>query len=673
METIVRAGLSNAVAATVLALVVAGLTRPLARRPAVLHFLWLLVLLKLVTPPLYEVPLAWPAPLAGAREAPAADAVCRLVWADRSTATAATVPKTLDLNPLAIEAIVAEPERDPGLVVSSLGEAGPPPLGWSSIDWVRPVAVLWLGGAVGALIVACRRIRRFQHLLGTARPASPDDQEWVDGLASVLELRRTPSVWWVGGPLSPMIWPLGRRPRLIIPGDLWKTLDTRQRSTLVLHELAHLRRGDHWLRFFELFVTALYWWHPLVWLVRHALRDAEEACCDAWVVWAFPDSAKTYAETLLETLDFLNRCDLSEPLLASSFGKVDHLRRRLTMIMSGTTPRRLGAGGALGALALAAVLLPVGATWAQKPEKPQEVQVVVKSLEDLELTKEGDAVARIETKTGTAELPLIDLVASLDNDEDPERRITLRLKTDDSPEVVVSGPIDEAIAKLKKQLGEIAKKSPRSEQDEARMKALKQAVAELGKVAGQVKSIKPGERAEGKKVLALRHAEVNLNKPISPEQKAEIDEARVKVKKLTGELAAKQKELAEARGRLAKLEGVPTGVVVVRRENKVVRGDRAKPVIVERKEVRKGDDKATTLGDIKKIEGPRHRIELRVGAGAGAKPLPELPGKPGRDGVGAGQDRSEDRRIEELERTLKKLIGEVDSLKKDRAKEDRPR
>src|SRR6516165_10864558 len=60
VETIVRAGLSNAVAATVLALVVACLARPLARRPAILHCLWLLVLLKLVTPPLYEVPISWP-------------------------------------------------------------------------------------------------------------------------------------------------------------------------------------------------------------------------------------------------------------------------------------------------------------------------------------------------------------------------------------------------------------------------------------------------------------------------------------------------------------------------------------------------------------------------------------------------------------------------------------
>ena len=95
--------------------------------------------------------------------------------------------------------------------------------------------------------------------------------------------------------------------------------DARQRATLLAHELAHLRRRDHWVRCLELLVTGLYWWLPVVWMARHALREAEEQCCDAWVVWAFPDAARSYAETLLDTLDFLHRSHQTEPLLASGF------------------------------------------------------------------------------------------------------------------------------------------------------------------------------------------------------------------------------------------------------------------------------------------------------------------------------------------------------------------
>src|SRR3954469_14172856 len=60
MDTLLYAGLGNAVAATALALVVAAVAH-FCRRPALVHSLWLLVLLKLLTPPLLPVPLPWPA------------------------------------------------------------------------------------------------------------------------------------------------------------------------------------------------------------------------------------------------------------------------------------------------------------------------------------------------------------------------------------------------------------------------------------------------------------------------------------------------------------------------------------------------------------------------------------------------------------------------------------
>ena len=56
MESLVHAMLSNALAATVLAVLVAGLGRS-CRRPALIHGLWLVVMLKLVTPPFVPVSL----------------------------------------------------------------------------------------------------------------------------------------------------------------------------------------------------------------------------------------------------------------------------------------------------------------------------------------------------------------------------------------------------------------------------------------------------------------------------------------------------------------------------------------------------------------------------------------------------------------------------------------
>ena len=53
------------------------------------------------------------------------------------------------------------------------------------------------------------------------------------------------------------------------------------------------------------------------------------------------------------------------------------------MILTGSSSRLLGVRGVLGLIGMAALMLPVNATWAQKAEEPQEVDVVAKSIVDV--------------------------------------------------------------------------------------------------------------------------------------------------------------------------------------------------------------------------------------------------------------------------------------------------
>ena len=63
MSHLLQLGLANAIAAALLAAAVAAPAFVLRRRyPAVVHALWLLVLLKLVTPPLWKIPVSWHQP-----------------------------------------------------------------------------------------------------------------------------------------------------------------------------------------------------------------------------------------------------------------------------------------------------------------------------------------------------------------------------------------------------------------------------------------------------------------------------------------------------------------------------------------------------------------------------------------------------------------------------------
>jgi hypothetical protein len=160
---------------------------------------------------------------------------------------------------------------------------------------------------------------------------------------------------------------------LLLPLQLINRIDAERRAALIAHELAHWRRGDYLVRWLELIVTAAFWWDPLVWLARRELREAEEQLCDAWVVWVLPDARRAYAAALVDTVEYLSERSPLRPALpplASGFGEVRNLKRRIVMIMSGRGTRRLSPRTLAMGLSLAAGLLAFTPSWADEPGQP---------------------------------------------------------------------------------------------------------------------------------------------------------------------------------------------------------------------------------------------------------------------------------------------------------------
>jgi beta-lactamase regulating signal transducer with metallopeptidase domain len=374
---LLQIGLSNAVAATVLALL-AATVGAFVRRPALIHALWLLVLIKLITPPLVSLPL----PRLESTESTATVAVSEAAELSSNVPGSAAVslkevtplefveePNSLPMDWTMVD-VAAEPIPTARASRQETNDAAGIALNLDRIELI--LSCLLLLGTASWLILTFARIGSFQRLMRDAQPAEPELQFQVEQMCKRLELSHCPAVWLVPGSVSPMLWGLFW-PALLLPTDLLRRLDGQQQATLLLHELAHLRRHDHWVRLLELVVTGLYWWHPVVWWARREMRDAEEQCCDAWVVWALPGAAKSYATALVETVDFLTEARFALPPAASGVGQVKVLKRRLTMIMRGTTPRSLSVAGLLGVLGLGAMLLPLVPTWAQAdpPEPPR--------------------------------------------------------------------------------------------------------------------------------------------------------------------------------------------------------------------------------------------------------------------------------------------------------------
>lgn len=372
METFLGIGLGNAVLATVLALGAAAVGAR-CRRPALLHCMWMIVLLKLLTPPMWRVDVGALLPERAARTEWAGGLGSEIAMADvpgdeepdwrRASGDAEPGEPVVSIPSQPSADVRERAASKPSVSASQVSlptVAGGLPARWP--EWMA--VLVWAGGSVVCGVVIVGRVVRFGRLLRYADPAPQTVQRLAAVLGRRIGLSEVPRVWFVPGSVCPMLWSVGGRPRVLVPRDLWGRLTARQRSALLGHELAHLRRGDHWVRMMELLVVVAYWWFPVAWWARRRLREAEEHCCDAWVVWALPGSGRAYAGAILEAVEFVS-VDSRVPVLASGMGQFASLKRRLTMIRSESVPRALSWYGRAAVAALAGVLLPLAPSWAQ--------------------------------------------------------------------------------------------------------------------------------------------------------------------------------------------------------------------------------------------------------------------------------------------------------------------
>lgn len=271
-----------------------------------------------------------------------------------SAAPIATLSAVVNVPP-AIEQAVQLPDMEPLHVA---GTQTAPRAAWS--PWHVSLAA-WMIGAAIVAGVAVGRVMRFRRLLRRAQPIDESLGREIKALAAVMGISTLPRVCVVDESVSPMLWFVGvGRPRLVVPAKLLATMSAEQQAGVIAHELAHLRRRDHWVRLLELPATLLLWWHPLVWVARRGLREAEEQCCDAWAVSVLPAGRRGYADALVSALEFVSG-HRRLPLGATGLGKLRTLRRRLTMIITQSPPKSLSPVGRLAVFVLlaAAMVIPV--------------------------------------------------------------------------------------------------------------------------------------------------------------------------------------------------------------------------------------------------------------------------------------------------------------------------
>lgn len=359
-----------------LAAVVFATCRGLRLKPAACHVLWLVVLVRLLIPPVATWP--WTIPvgdfLAGETSAEEVRESAPLVSESAGSATAhesaaagevISMSDTVDspFSGLAVSeeaaGVPTAESKQPAVAAPPMPAGSPDSIRIAGAGWLAVLAGVWLSGSLVVVAVFVRRILRVRRAL--AAEVSPESWLERDVADWSRQLGVTAPECSVSARFSsPFLWCLGKL-RLVWPQALSKAEQREQARPVVVHELAHLKRRDHWTAWLELTALVVWWWNPLVWLVRRQLRAASEMACDAWVVELLPEQRRDYAESLLEFSRHENSKQLAVAVGAVG-GSRHAFTRRLEMIMSEDIPARFSKWTLTAAVLLGAISLPAFST-----------------------------------------------------------------------------------------------------------------------------------------------------------------------------------------------------------------------------------------------------------------------------------------------------------------------
>ena len=195
--------------------------------------------------------------------------------------------------------------------------------------WPAVVTGIWAAGCVACLLWAALSYWRLRRQVAEAVRVEP----------GVYETDQIPSPFVCGF----------FRPRVYLPAGL----DVADRTYVLLHEKAHLRRWDHRTKVLAWLALSVHWFNPVLWVAYRLFCRDVEAACDQAVIRTFgrEDTAR-YAEALLH----LGRRTPLPAVLPLAFGEED-AKHRIRGVLTYKKPAFWLVLAAAAACVVAAVLL----------------------------------------------------------------------------------------------------------------------------------------------------------------------------------------------------------------------------------------------------------------------------------------------------------------------------
>jgi beta-lactamase regulating signal transducer with metallopeptidase domain len=265
----------------------------------------------------------------------------------------------------------------PGTTPASAAGTTPRSQPAARLPWGALIVGVW---ALGTLLLLGRlgiaNLVTFRALRTRATTSAP----WVATARRLARLSGVPRTHFVRAESITMPMAAGYlRPTVALPAEADAWPDERVTSVL-LHELAHVRRRDCLTQLAASTACALYWMNPLAWYAARGLRRERERACDDAVL-AAGTAGPTYAEHLLDVARAARHVTTPTWSGGVAMAHRSELEGRLMAILDDARNRQsvsYGAAGVAGILCLALVA-PLAALdpWALSVAEAQSTGVAV--------------------------------------------------------------------------------------------------------------------------------------------------------------------------------------------------------------------------------------------------------------------------------------------------------
>jgi len=210
---------------------------------------------------------------------------------------------------------------------ASAANAGPVGA-YAVVSWQAIILMVWVVAAAAMVVFWLHRAILARQIVASAREAKNMMKGTMWYCRTCLKVKSEVGLKVTAKAASPVLYGL-RRPVILIPHHLAPSLGSRHLRSMLLHQVAHIKRGDIWVNLLQSALQIVYFYNPLLWLANCRIRSIRDEAVDEQVVAIMGDKAQWYSDAL------------------QNVGRLSHGRPALSLRMVGVAEsRRTVAAGA---------------------------------------------------------------------------------------------------------------------------------------------------------------------------------------------------------------------------------------------------------------------------------------------------------------------------------------